>query len=123
MKLESSIQGGSDTFLRELQLIDFSKHVGYMLERVGDGYIEKILKEHNEPVALSGESILSLEILGYHPFYAISLQSNLQYDSIPKSYNFDEYTFKICHNRLMGIVLHLIFILITEALLTMNNRF
>jgi hypothetical protein len=92
-KLKSNIKGGSDTFLRDLQVIDFSKHLGYILARTDDSYVEEISNEYNKPLVISGENILSLEILGYHPFYAISFQRGSPHDSIPKSYNFDDYTF------------------------------
>ena len=103
-KLQSSIK--DNTFRRELQRIDFSKHLGYLVERIEESFF--FIPQYNRPLFINGENILSLEILGFHPFYALMLRSstkkynigaNIQYGEedytpiFPEGYDFDRYPF------------------------------
>jgi hypothetical protein len=103
-KLQSSIK--DNTFRRELQRIDFSKHLGYLVERIEESFF--FIPQYNRPLFINGENILSLEILGFHPFYALMLRSstkkynigaNIQYEEedytpiFPEDYDFYRYPF------------------------------
>jgi hypothetical protein len=81
-KLKSDVK-----FFEELEMIDFSKHVGDIIIQLGRHYYS----EYQGIVFIEGNNIQSCEILGYEPMYAVSITRGSQTTVFPASYGIEKY--------------------------------